>query len=145
VRKADDAREIFEQGFNCAQAVLSTYAPELGLDTKIALKIASSFGGGMAGMGLTCGAVTGALMVLGLKYGRTLSNDIDAKERNYEQAREFVKRFKKRHGVTGCSELLGYDISTPEGKAIIEEKNLFNTLCPGFVKTAAEILDMFLD
>ncbi len=139
--KAEASTALFSGGFNCCQSVLAAYAPDLGLDSETALKIASSFGGGMAAMGLTCGAVTGALMVLGLVYGRIRADDDEAKERNYELVMRFVKEFKESHGAIGCSELLGYDISTAEGKAAVKEMNLTKTLCPEFVRTAARILE----
>ena len=91
----------FAEGYNCSQAVLSAYAPDLGLADETALKIAAGFGGGMGRMAETCGAVTGALMVLGLKYGAT-SPEREAKERVYERVREFAKRFKARNGSLVC-------------------------------------------
>ena len=135
---------LFSEGFNCSQAVFAAFAPGLGLDKETALKIASSFGGGIAQMGLTCGAVTGAFMVIGLKYGRTRADDVETKERNYELVREFVSRFKALHGSIICRELLDADMSTPEGKLKIREKNLTAELCPGFVGAAAKILDKLL-
>ncbi len=140
MNNVDCAKELFSEGFNCAQSVFAAFAPELGLDNETALKIASSFGGGMAHMGEVCGAVTGALMVLGLKYGRTKAADLDARERNYERVEEFVKRFKALHSSILCRELLGADMSTLEGRIKIKEQNLTRDLCPGFVRDAARIL-----
>jgi C_GCAxxG_C_C family probable redox protein len=145
VNKTNKAAALFKEGFNCCQAVLSSFALELGLDRTTALRVASSFGGGMAQMGEVCGAVTGALMVLGLKYGRTKAEDLEAKERNYERVGEFVKRFKALYGSILCGDILGADMSTPEGRLKIKEKNLVATLCPKFVETAARILEDLLD
>lgn len=145
MNKVQSAVICFEEGFNCSQAVLSTFGPALGLDRDTALKVAAAFGGGMAGRGETCGAVSGALMGIGLKYGRTRSDDEEAKERAYGLAENFMKEFESRHGSVLCRDLLGYDISTPEGLASAGQENLGTTLCPNFVGDAAEILEELLE
>jgi C_GCAxxG_C_C family probable redox protein len=95
-------------------------------------------------MGETCGAVTGAFMVIGLKYGKARAEDDGARDKTYELVGEFVARFKDRHGSIICKELLGYDLSNPlEGEAA-KEKGLFDTLCPQFVRNATEILEEIL-
>lgn len=116
----------------------------MGLDHELALKVAGALGGGMARMGEQCGAVTGAFMVIGLKYGKTKTEDDGARERTYELVGEFVKRFKSRHGSICCRELLGYDLSNPEGRKAAYEQGLFTTLCPQIVKNATEILEEIL-
>jgi C_GCAxxG_C_C family probable redox protein len=133
----------FARGFSCSQAVLSAYAGQFGLDDQTALKIAAGFGGGMGLMAETCGAVTGAFMVLGLRYGGT-SPDREAKEVTFAQIGEFVDRFKARHGSLKCRDLLGCDIGTPEGYRLAREKNLFGTTCPKFVRDAVAILEEML-
>ena len=131
----------FAEGFNCSQAVCSSYAE--GMDEATALKIASGFGGGMGRMADTCGAVTGAMMVLGLRFGGA-TPDREAKERIYTKIREFADRFKARNGSLACKDLLRYDISTPEGYEIDKERGLLTTTCPKFVRDAAEILEEML-
>jgi C_GCAxxG_C_C family probable redox protein len=138
------AVSCFKETFSCSQAILSTYGPELGLDREIALKVAGTFGGGMARMGDMCGAVTGAFMVIGLKHGKIKAEDEAAKEKTYLIVREFVERFKSRNGSIKCRELLGYDISTLEGIKLIKEKNLFYTICVKYVRDAAEIIEELL-
>jgi C_GCAxxG_C_C family probable redox protein len=140
----DSATACFKSGFNCSQAVLSAFAAELGLDREAGLRVAAAFGGGMGRMGGTCGAVTGALMALGLKYGQTVPEDKEAKERTYALAREFVARFQARHGSTICRELLGYDVSTPEGMQAVREKGLHDSVCVGLVGDSAEIVEQML-
>ncbi len=142
--KADLAVSCFKEGFSCSQAVFSTYSALFGLNREIALKIAGAFGGGMGRMGETCGAVTGAFMVIGLKYGKTQAKDNQAREKTYELVREFVKRFKARHGSILCRELLGYDISTPQGLKLAREKQRFATVCPQFIRDAVEIVEEIL-
>ncbi len=134
------AVDRFDQGFSCAQAIVSTFGIHYGLDLEHALRVAGAFGGGMARMGETCGAVTGALMVIGLIYGKTLPEDEAAKEKTYHLTRLFIDRFRARSGSILCRELLGYHISTPYGSQKAQATNLFKTLCPEYVRLSAEIL-----
>ena len=140
--KKDDAKKLFEN-FNCAQALLAAYAPGLGVDEKTAFKIASGFGGGMAGLSEVCGAVTGAFMVIGLKYGKYRPDDKRAKDRTYIKVRKFAKRFAEEHGTLICRDLIGCDISTEEGLKRAREEQLFSK-CPGYVESAARILEEIL-
>ena len=130
----------FAEGFNCAQAVFSVYAEDTGFDDDTALKVAAGFGGGMGRMASTCGAVTGAFMVLGLRYG-SITADRQAKEATYASIREFADRFKARNGSLDCRELLGCDISTPDGLKQAMESDAFANICPKFVRDACEILE----
>jgi len=143
-KRVDQAVSCFKSGFSCSQAILSTYAEQLGLNKDIALKISGTFGGGMAGMAETCGAVTGAFMVIGLKYGKIRPEDEESKRKAYALVKDFVKRFKEKNSSIICKELLGCDISAPEGAKIFKDKNLINTLCSQFVKDAAEIIEKIL-
>ena len=140
--KVQQAVEKFEKGFNCSQAILSTYCEQYGLDEKAALKIATGFGGGMHIDG-TCGAVTGAFMVLGLKYGNT-EEDKQAKENTYIKVIQYAKKFSARNGTVKCHDLLDCDITTREGLEIARQKGVFSSICPGLVKDAAEILEEML-
>lgn len=144
MNKVQKAVDCFKEGFSCSQAVLSAFCEPLGLDRVIALKMAQSFGGGMAHMGETCGAVTGAFMAIGLRHGRTRADDDLAKERTYALVQEFVQKFRSRHGSIVCKELLGYDLSKDDDLKKVQEKQLFDELCPQLVQTAAEILDALL-
>ena len=141
---ADIAATVFSQGFSCSQAVLAAYAPECGLDRDTALKISAGFGGGMGRMGQTCGAVTGAYMAIGLKHGATSGQDQEAKKTTYRIVREFTEKFKARNGSVNCKELLGCDISTPEGFEEMKRKGLHGTVCTKMVRDACEILDELL-
>ncbi len=141
--KIQNAVEKFERGFNCSQAVLSSYCEQFGLDCQTALKIATGFGGGMHING-TCGAVTGAVMVLGLKYGST-DEDKQAKEKAYGKVVQFANRFIARNDSVKCHDLLGCDITTLEGLNSARDKGLFSSVCPGLVQDAAEILEEMLN
>jgi C_GCAxxG_C_C family probable redox protein len=134
----------FEERFNCCQAVLAIYGPRFGLERELALKLASGFGGGIGHLGESCGVVTGALMVIGLKHGATVAGDKESQDKTYGLISRFLERFKARHGSILCRELLGYDISTPQGLQAVKDKGLFSTLCPNFVRDSAEILEQIL-
>ncbi len=136
--KANHVDEKFSQ-FNCAQTVFSLFAPELGIDEKTALKIASGFGSGMA-CAETCGAVTAAYMVIGLKHGHAES-DPGKKAQTKLQVQKFNEKFKQSFGSLKCSELTGFDISTPEGSLAANEANVFGTKCPDFIKIACNLLE----
>ena len=142
--KVENALSCFEAGFSCSQSMLAAYGPQLGLDHETALKVAGAFGGGMGCMGQTCGAVTGAFMVIGLEYGKTEAEDDETKEKTYSLVKEFVDRFRSRNGSIVCRELLDCDISNPEERELAMEKGLFTTLCPRFVQDAAEIIEQLI-
>jgi C_GCAxxG_C_C family probable redox protein len=142
--RADRAVSLFREGFSCSQAVFTAYAGELGLAHETALRIAQPFGGGIAKSGDWCGAVTGAFLVIGLKYGRIKADDTAAKDKTYALVQEFVRRFRSKHGSVRCNDLLGCDIGTPEGQKTIEEKKLHQTLCEDLIRDAMGILDGLL-
>jgi len=138
--KVSKAVELFNQGkgFNCAQAVFSVYSDEFGIDKETALKTAHGFGAGMGRLQEVCGAVTGAFMVLSLKYGSAVAGDAAAKEKIYGLVREFAKRFEARNKTTVCRDLLGVDLINGD-KAINAAK--VKAVCPKAVKDAVEILE----
>ncbi|MFA6350566.1 MAG: C-GCAxxG-C-C family protein [Candidatus Omnitrophota bacterium] len=140
VSRVERSVSCFKEGFSCSQAILSTYGQELGIDKATAFKISAPFGGGMARMGETCGAVTGAFMAIGLKHAVSK----DEKEKLYSLINKFVGKFKSKNGSILCKELLGHNIGTPEGMKAVKDKGLIDTLCPKLVKDAAEILEEIL-
>ncbi|MDO5577362.1 MAG: C-GCAxxG-C-C family protein [Fibrobacter sp.] len=139
----EKALAYFKNNFNCSQAVFTTFATEMGFDEELALKLSTQFGGG-ARCGQLCGAVSGALMVLGLKYGHCHPENSEEKSRAYEIAVEFNKRFIEKNGSVVCKKLLGYDVSDPGDSSLIKEKRLFKTTCPQMITDAVEILDKML-
>lgn len=138
MNKSEQTSLIFRD-YNCAQTIFSLFAPEMGLNTKTALRIASGFGSGM-NSGETCGAVTGAYMVIGLKSGHDTSNPED-KANSKELILKFNKLFLAEHPSLKCKELLGFDTSVPEQKEKAREAGVFDSQCPRFLKTAANILE----
>ena len=143
MNKKEIAVNYHIQGFNCSQAVIGAFCEELGLEKDIAMQVASGFGGGMR-CGSTCGAVTGALMALGIKYGQTKAEDQETKMKMYSRSTEFQNRFKALHDTTICKELLGHDISSPEGFAVIQQKGLSRSLCDKLISDAVELVDEML-
>jgi C_GCAxxG_C_C family probable redox protein len=142
--RVDLAVSLFQKGFSCSQALLAAYGDCFGLDREVALRIAAGFGGGMGRMANTCGAVTGAFMLIGLRHGGMTTEDRQAKAKTQGLVREFAKRFSACHESLVCRELLGCDISTPEGRKTAKEKQLTTTICPTLVKSAAQILEEML-
>ncbi len=138
--RTTEALELFAAGANCAQAVLAAFEDQTGLERDKAIRIAGSFGGGMK-QALTCGAVTGALMVLGMKYGCADHTDMKEKARITAITRDFATRFIACHGTVSCRDLLGIDISTKEGHDEAAAKGLFKSECRRFITSAVEILE----
>jgi C_GCAxxG_C_C family probable redox protein len=139
--KCETALDLLARRFNCAQAILGAYGPAEGLGMDDCLRVAAPFGGGIGQLGETCGAVSGALMVLGLRYGGEAATNPQAKAALYERVREFVLRFKARNQSIVCRDLLGCDISTPEGWQQVQARQTHQTVCPKFIRDAAEFLD----
>jgi len=142
--RGDDAAELFRNGWSCSQAVCSAFAKDFDIDEKTALRLSCGLGGGMGHTGNTCGAVSAALMVIGMKYGRTSLDDSASKEKTYEVAHRFIEEFRRRNGSVNCTELLGHDLSDPDELAAARKENVFKTTCPKFVRDAGEILETLL-
>ncbi|MBO5152610.1 MAG: C_GCAxxG_C_C family protein [Methanobrevibacter sp.] len=135
--RVNDAVQLFDNGHLCSQAVFKVFCEDFGLPASEAFKIGACFGSGMR-QGEVCGACTGALMVLGLKYG-------DDKAKCGEVSDEFFEEFKKENGSFICRDLLGCDISTPEGVRSARDQNLFRELCPKMVASAVEITEKIME
>jgi C_GCAxxG_C_C family probable redox protein len=141
--RVDEAVDCFCRGAACSQAIAGTYGPAVGLPREQGIKLASGFAGGMR-LAQTCGAVTGAFMVLSLKHAGPNCDQRDGRENVYAAIREFAARFQQRRHTVVCKELLGCDISTPEGMTRATKEGLFRTICPKLVQDAAEILEEML-
>jgi len=142
--RASNAVENFLEGFACSQAIFAEYCQQFAFDRDQALKISSGFAGGMR-MGATCGAVTGAYMVLGLKFGMDPCEKPEGRKPVYDAVNDFTRRFEADNGSLNCRALLGCDISTVKGLEIAKEKDLFRTVCPRFVRSTVELLDEILE
>ena len=138
--KRDKAIEYFSQKMHCSQAILVTFSEECGISEEPAFKLGSCFGSGMR-KGEVCGACTGALMVLGLLYGQSHIGDQDERQRSNRINDLMMERFEKANGSYLCNDLLGYDVSTPEGAQRAREEGLFVDFCPKIVASAVDILE----
>jgi len=143
--KANISVEIFNKGFNCAQAVLCSHCGEYGLSEAIAKKTSCGFGAGMGYTDNVCGAVTGALMLIGLKYGKSMESDNEAKEKTYKLVKEFTEYFKKEYGSIKCTELIRYDLSKEEELLKARTSGVFTDLCSLFVKRSVELVEKLLE
>jgi len=143
--KEKKASDTFAQGYSCSQAVLSARCEKYGLDQKTALTIAAGFGGGMGRTGGACGAVTGAIAIIGLQAGSDRAGDTEAKENTYRIVREFVAGFEEEFGSVNCKELLGCDIGTPAGYDSARKQGMFESICPRFVDGALDIFDQVME
>ncbi|HEY5915293.1 MAG TPA: C-GCAxxG-C-C family protein [Verrucomicrobiae bacterium] len=139
--KSEVAVERFLSGYNCAQSILYAYGPELGLDSETALKVATGLGGGMGRCGETCGALTGGILVLGLRYGRGGQQDRSVAEVAHQKTRELMAAFEEAHGSCSCRTLLGgCDLRTPEGQQRFREQDLHHKVCVGCVRMVGDWL-----
>ncbi len=138
---AQRALILFRSDFNCTQSVLTSFAGEYGLEETTALRVACGLGGGMGSTARTCGAVTGAFLVIGLKYGKYEVNDRDSKPLTYRKVKEFIEVFERKHGSIECKELLGIDIGSEKGLTEARDKKLFKSICSKLVEDAVDILE----
>lgn len=145
MNKEEKALEYFRNKFNCSQAVLTVFGTESGLQENDCLKIACAFGGGMGRQQHICGAVTGALMVLGLKYGKALSDPEEKKEFTNAKTQELFTEFRKLNGSVICSDLLdGLDMNDPEDHKKIIDQKLFDIRCEKYVRDAVTIVEKMI-
>ena len=128
----EEAVQLFEDGYVCSQAVLAVFCEEFGLSREQAFKISISFGGGMR-KGEVCGACTGAIMALGVRYGEN-------KSKSDEMCMKFLDSFEKENGSYICRDLLDCDIRTEEGIKYAIDNNLFKEICPKMVESAVKIV-----
>ncbi len=139
--KAKEADKQFEKGYSCAPSVLSAYSEQFGLKKELALRIACGFGGGIGRTGRTCGAVTGAVMVIGLKHGQADVADDKSRQETHKLVKEFIDKFEALHGSVECRELIGYDLSKPDEFESARASSDVERKCRGFVHDAARILE----
>lgn len=133
----EEAIILFKEKYNCCQSIFLPYSKLFGIDRETALKMSSGFGGGIARMGEVCGAINGAVMVLGLKYGFTDNKDIEQKEKVNAIIREFVNKFKTSHKNIYCRNLL------TEDEGIVYK--MHSDKCASIVGEVCDLLDEYLD
>ncbi|MDR2501853.1 MAG: C-GCAxxG-C-C family protein [Oscillospiraceae bacterium] len=134
------AVRLFDGGCNCAQAVFSVFSADYDIDAETALRLGAAFGAG-AYCGELCGALSGAALVCGAKYGNSSPEEHEQKYLCKEKTAEVIDRFRRRFDCIRCMDLLGVNVSTPEGREIADREELREKRCAGFVAGAAEILE----
>jgi len=132
---SERAAKHFEAEFNCAESVLMSLAESIGVSSKLIPKIATPFGGGIGRRGSVCGALTGAVIAIGLKLGRSEAENTKSRDESYEKALELFKRFEREFGSVLCYDLIKLDLTTPEGRKMIKAVRLGK--CINFVRAAA--------
>lgn len=141
--RIDNALSFFRKGYNCAQAVSVAFEDILPLNESDLLSVATGFGAGFGRKQLTCGAVTGAIMVLGSHYFDP-SSPVESKKKCYRNVRDFHTRFTEKMGTDECIRLLGVDISSSEGYSFAVDNDLFNVRCERFVTESVALLEEIL-
>lgn len=126
----------FDEGYACSQSMLLGFAKEFNLDETTAKLISSTFGGGMGRLRRTCGAVTGAYMVLGLKYGNVEPKDMDTKLNSYKKVRDLTHKFEEIQGTSNCKEILKNYATSKE----VSERKHHKIICRQVIGEVAEIL-----
>jgi C_GCAxxG_C_C family probable redox protein len=140
-QKQQQAVNTFKSNFNCAQSVLTTFSEDFGLDKETAFSLTSGFGGGMGMLQKTCGAVTGAYMVISLLNSTKFEDNDNRKKLSAEMIQRFYDEFVKINGTTNCSKLMNCDLKTEEGYKFASDNNLFETVCAKCVADAVQILE----
>jgi len=133
----DRAEALFLEGYACSQAVVMAFASRLGMADEVAAGAASAFGGGMARNGWTCGALTGALIAIGLHAGNRTAEAVARKDDAYLRVNALLARFAEEHGATDCRTLTGCNLLDPAARQAASDAGVFRTVCPGLVRTAA--------
>jgi C_GCAxxG_C_C family probable redox protein len=143
--KEEKAIESFRSGLNCSQSVVSAYTEEMNFDRNLALSISCGFGGGMGRLQETCGAATGAFMVMGIHYCRKYSDNKDRKETTYAAIQKFSKEFTVLHGTMNCMELINVDLKSEDGHRLLKESNLSENVCEKCILDSLKITEDILN
>ena len=143
---AERAKELFVQGYNCAQAVFIAFSDLTGYDVDDAARISSSFGGGMGRLREVCGAVSGAFMVAGCLYGYADETDKDAKTAHYALIQDIAARFIERNGTIICRDLIGAEANDKSAVPTDRTADFYKRRpCVELVEIAAEIMDEIIE
>lgn len=140
----EKAMKLFKEGYNCAQSVFCAFADDIGVDFETALKLSSSFGGGMGRMREVCGAVSGMFMIAGMKFGYTSPKDKEAKAQHYTRIQDLAKNFKSKHDTIICRDLLGIDADDSPVPSARTKEYYDNRPCEEIIGDAAEIMSEYI-
>jgi C_GCAxxG_C_C family probable redox protein len=137
-----DALALFDGGLFCAESVVAALAPRAGVNPDLVTPMATGFCSGVGRTGGMCGAVSGAIMAIGLATGRT--TPAGKVERSYDPVNALLNRFVAEFGSTNCAELLGCHIGTPDGMQAFRDRKLVER-CRAYTKRAAELAAPLMD
>lgn len=140
MNKADKAVKLFNEGYACAQSIVLAFAEDVGLDETTAKKISSTFGGGMGRLRKTCGVLTGAFMILGMKFGNEKPDDMKTKLNSYNKVQRITASFKEIHETTNCGKLINKYATEQQ----IKDRDHHKLICEKLVRDAANLLDEML-
>ena len=142
-KTATESQADFKRLIVCAQQVFAHFADRLGIAPELALRTASCFGSGL-GRADVCGCVTGGLMVLGLAHGNAGAWSREEQRVLYARRDAFTGAFARAHGGLLCREILGYDLTIPDQRAVIVDKGLFTSVCAPLVCATCDMLEDLL-
>ena len=142
--KPDAALKLYNQGYNCAQSILVTFAEEAEISAEMAFSIASGLGGGIGRTQNVCGAINAGAIVIGLKFGKHEPNDVNSKNWVVNHVGDFIKECRQELGESQCSDLLKFDINDPKQNMEAEESGHTLKVCNNAIATTAKILEKYL-
>ena len=140
-----NSKDMFKEGYNCAQSVFVPFALKQKVDKNMALKLMSPYGGGIAGTDNLCGAVTGGISVIGLKIGHSSSEDIETKQLCSTVTKKFIEEFKHLHGSIHCTPLINYNLGKNGEREKAIESGVFETKCTRYVESASKLVEKLLN
>ena len=164
--RGEIAKQNFILGCNCAQAVLLAFSDVTGLDTETAMRLASSFGGGMGRLREVCGAMSASLMVLGLVHGYDADSPTEPEDKkaHYARVQELARRFREKHGSIVCREILSIRAERLRAEGLDGQEAQLAAMastdptpterseayyrarpCAAVVESAADLLDAYLE
>lgn len=138
---SDKAALLMKNGFLCSQSVFAILSEELGIEHNLALKLATGLGAGIAGQGDICGAVSGAILAIGLKHGNHEASDVDSRNKTFFLSQELIQRIKAKHGCYTCKGLTGIDFTRPEGAKLAQESGVMEKVCFKVIKDTVQIVE----
>lgn len=140
-KRVTNAIQKFQTGSSCAQSVLATYLPLLGISEPLAHKMGAGLGGGIGRKQYVCGAVNAGAIVLSTYFGNETSADPEQKEYAAERVRQLMDNFERQFGSAQCRDLLGVDTNTEEGKKSAEDNNVYRNVCDACVEHVCQQLE----
>lgn len=141
MNNSDKAVMMVKNGFQCSQATFAVLSEDLGIELKQILRLATGFGGGISRLGDICGAISGAIMAIGLKHGYDETPNNDAKEKVFLLTKELIEKIKAKHGCYNCRDLTGYEWTGPESSKLFHELKIPENVCHNVIRDTIEIVE----